>query len=370
MEPLRRKCADRGDRSRRSASAATLDVTMSEIAGRAGVSSALAHHYFGAKDDLLARDDAARCLSDLRIDTSSARGFDRQPTARAPACRPIIAVNFSAEAVPAGDVIAAWLAFYVEAQRSPALRRLLRDLRAHRLQSNLTQRPGPAPATPCAPTRPMSPKAISGADRRALHPPGAAGRARPMPASAVALVEDYVEHASSRHGGQRMNTRQPNILIVMVDQLAGTLSSPTGRPTSCTRRTSRRSPRARRASRNNYTASPLCAPGRAAFMSGQLPSRTRRLRQRRRVSPRRHPDLCASPAGVPATTPCLSGKMHFVGPDQMHGFEEQADDRRLPGRFRLDAGLPQAGRAHRLVVPQSRLGDRRGHGGDHQPAGV
>jgi AcrR family transcriptional regulator len=31
----------------------TLDVTMSEIAGRAGVSSALAHHYFGAKDGLL-----------------------------------------------------------------------------------------------------------------------------------------------------------------------------------------------------------------------------------------------------------------------------------------------------------------------------
>jgi choline-sulfatase len=25
---------------------------------------------------------------------------------------------------------------------------------------------------------------------------------------------------------------------------------------------------------NNYTASPLCAPGRASFMSGQLPSRT------------------------------------------------------------------------------------------------
>ena len=32
----------------------SLDVTMTDIAGRAGVSTALAHHYFGAKDELLA----------------------------------------------------------------------------------------------------------------------------------------------------------------------------------------------------------------------------------------------------------------------------------------------------------------------------
>ena len=52
MEPLRRKAlidaavlaiGERG----------SLDVTMSEIATRAGVSAALAHHYFGGKDDLL-----------------------------------------------------------------------------------------------------------------------------------------------------------------------------------------------------------------------------------------------------------------------------------------------------------------------------
>src|ERR687892_1358368 len=52
MEPLRRRAlidatiSAIGERG-------SLDVTMSEIAGRAGVSSALAHHYFGAKDDLL-----------------------------------------------------------------------------------------------------------------------------------------------------------------------------------------------------------------------------------------------------------------------------------------------------------------------------
>ena len=31
----------------------SLDVTVAQIASRAGVSSALAHHYFGAKDDLI-----------------------------------------------------------------------------------------------------------------------------------------------------------------------------------------------------------------------------------------------------------------------------------------------------------------------------
>ena len=52
MEPMRRRAlidaaiAAIGARG-------SLDVTMSDIASRAGVSSALAHHYFGAKEGLL-----------------------------------------------------------------------------------------------------------------------------------------------------------------------------------------------------------------------------------------------------------------------------------------------------------------------------
>src|SRR6476619_337884 len=46
----------------------SLDVTVSEIAGRAGVSSALAHHYFGAKDDLLLA-TMRRLLADLGRDS-------------------------------------------------------------------------------------------------------------------------------------------------------------------------------------------------------------------------------------------------------------------------------------------------------------
>ena len=49
----------------------SLDVTMSDIAGRAGVSSALAHHYFGAKDDLL-QATMRRLLADLGRDIVAA----------------------------------------------------------------------------------------------------------------------------------------------------------------------------------------------------------------------------------------------------------------------------------------------------------
>lgn len=72
---------------------------------------------------------------------------------------------------------------------------------------------------------------------------------------------------------------------------------------------------------NNYTASPLCAPGRASFMSGQLPSRTRvydNAAEFASAIPTYAHHLRAS-----GYYTCLSGKMHFVGPDQLHGFEER-----------------------------------------------
>ncbi|MCL4149347.1 UNVERIFIED_CONTAM: hypothetical protein GTU68_046936 [Idotea baltica] len=73
--------------------------------------------------------------------------------------------------------------------------------------------------------------------------------------------------------------------------------------------------------KNAYTASPLCAPGRASFMSGQLPSRTQIYDNAAEFS-----------SSIPTYAhhlrragyqTCLSGKMHFVGPDQLHGFEER-----------------------------------------------
>ena len=66
---------------------------------------------------------------------------------------------------------------------------------------------------------------------------------------------------------------QPNILILMVDQLNGTLF-PDG-PADWLHAPNLKALAARSTRfANAYTGSPLCAPGRASFMSGQLPSRT------------------------------------------------------------------------------------------------
>ena len=114
--------------------------------------------------------------------------------------------------------------------------------------------------------------------------------------------------------------KKPNILIFMVDQLNGTLF-PDG-PADWLhvpniRALADRSTRFK----NAYTASPLCAPGRAAFMSGQLPSATGVYDNAAEFAssiPTYAHDLRR--AGDPS---CLWGKMHFVGPDQLHGFEER-----------------------------------------------
>jgi choline-sulfatase len=118
--------------------------------------------------------------------------------------------------------------------------------------------------------------------------------------------------------GTQMTT--PNILILMVDQLNGTLF-PDG-PAEWLHAPNLKKLAARSVRfQNCYTASPLCAPGRASFMSGQLPSVT---------------GVYDNAAEFPSSLPtyahhlrragyqtALSGKMHFVGPDQLHGFEER-----------------------------------------------
>ncbi|MEO1679902.1 MAG: choline-sulfatase [Pseudomonadota bacterium] len=122
----------------------------------------------------------------------------------------------------------------------------------------------------------------------------------------------------------------PNILILMVDQLNGTLF-PDG-PADWLHTLNLRA-LAERSARfaTCYTASPLCAPGRASFMSGQLPSRTRV-----------YDNAAEFASDIPTYAhhlrragyqTCLSGKMHFVGPDQLHGFEERLTTDVYPADF-------------------------------------
>ncbi len=112
--------------------AGSLDVTVSQIARRAGVSSALAHHYFGTKEQIYLA--AMRHIltvfgAQVRAGLHGANGHRGRIEAIITAC--FDAENFR----PA--VIAAWLNFYVQAQTSKDARRLLRVYQK-RLRSNLT----------------------------------------------------------------------------------------------------------------------------------------------------------------------------------------------------------------------------------------
>ncbi len=122
----------------------------------------------------------------------------------------------------------------------------------------------------------------------------------------------------------------PNILILMVDQLNGTLF-PDG-PADWLHAPNLRA-LADRSARfaNVYTASPLCAPGRASFMSGQLPSRTGVYDNAAEF--RSDIPTYAHHLRRAGYYTCLSGKMHFVGPDQLHGFEDRMTTDIYPADF-------------------------------------
>ncbi|MEM8851538.1 MAG: transcriptional regulator BetI [Pseudomonadota bacterium] len=109
----------------------SLDVTVGRIARRAGVSSALAHHYFGSKDRILIA-AMRQILRQLAADHRQALVAAGTPRARLSAT---IRASFG-QASFQREVIVAWLAFYVRAQGDPVARRLLLLYQA-RLRSNL-----------------------------------------------------------------------------------------------------------------------------------------------------------------------------------------------------------------------------------------
>ena len=123
---------------------------------------------------------------------------------------------------------------------------------------------------------------------------------------------------------------KPNILILMVDQLNGTLF-PDGPADWLHAPNLKRLAAKSVRFKNAYTASPLCAPGRAAFMSGQLPSRNGVYDNAAEF--RSDIPTYAHHLRRAGYYTALSGKMHFVGPDQLHGFEERLTTDIYPADF-------------------------------------
>ncbi|MFP6561628.1 choline-sulfatase [Paraburkholderia sp. B3] len=123
---------------------------------------------------------------------------------------------------------------------------------------------------------------------------------------------------------------KPNLLVLMADQMTPSSLRAYGNAVS-------RTPRIDALAREGvvfdsaYCPSPLCAPSRFSLMAGQLPSKI---------------GAYDNAAEFPAQTltfahylraagyrTVLSGKMHFCGPDQLHGFEERLTTDIYPADF-------------------------------------
>ncbi|WP_205859868.1 choline-binding transcriptional repressor BetI [Cochlodiniinecator piscidefendens] len=130
MEPIRREALVKATITE-IGRAGSLDVTVSQIAKRAGVSSALAHHYFGGKDQIF----LAAMRHILTVYGAQVRGalvLAKSPRDRVEG---VIRASFEAGNFRP-EVISAWLNFYVQAQTSKEAARLLR-IYQKRMHSNL-----------------------------------------------------------------------------------------------------------------------------------------------------------------------------------------------------------------------------------------
>lgn len=92
---------------------------------------------------------------------------------------------------------------------------------------------------------------------------------------------------------------------------------------------------------NFYCNFPLCAPSRASMSTGMLASKVGAF-----------DNAAELPASVPTYAhylrnlgydTCLSGKMHYVGPDQLHGFETRLTTDIYPGDFSWTPDWAQKG---------------------------
>ena len=127
-----------------------------------------------------------------------------------------------------------------------------------------------------------------------------------------------------------MATRSPNFLIIMADFMGALALPPYGNLVAKTPNITRLAEEGV-VFQNAYCNYPLCAPSRASMMSGLLPSQI---------------GVYDNGAEFPASIPTfahylrrlgyrceLSGKMHFVGPDQLHGFDQRLTSDLVPADF-------------------------------------
>lgn len=137
-----------------------------------------------------------------------------------------------------------------------------------------------------------------------------------------------------------MTVSSPNILLIMADQLVPQLTGAYGHPVVQTPHLDRLAAEGVRFDAA-YSPCPVCAPARAAMMTGQHVSTIGAWDN-------------AAPFGSDEPTiahyltragydTVLSGKMHFIGPDQLHGFHRRFTTNVYPADF---AWAPVRGAEH------------------------
>lgn len=128
-----------------------------------------------------------------------------------------------------------------------------------------------------------------------------------------------------------MATKKPNILYIMADQMAAPLLAFHDKDSPI------KTPNLNRLAEEGvvfdsaYCNSPLCAPSRFVMVTGQLPSKIGA-----------YDNAADLPADIPTYAhylrregyhTALAGKMHFCGPDQLHGYEQRLTSDIYPGDY-------------------------------------
>ncbi|KAL4816643.1 alkaline-phosphatase-like protein [Aspergillus spinulosporus] len=128
-----------------------------------------------------------------------------------------------------------------------------------------------------------------------------------------------------------MAARKPNILYIMADQMAAPLLAFHDKDSPI------KTPNLNKLAEEGvvfdsaYCNSPLCAPSRFVMVTGQLPSKIGA-----------YDNAADLPADIPTYAhylrregyhTALAGKMHFCGPDQLHGYEQRLTSDIYPGDY-------------------------------------
>jgi len=148
-----------------------------------------------------------------------------------------------------------------------------------------------------------------------------------------------------------MNNR-PNILIIMSDQHAPNAMGCAGDPVIRTPNLDRLAGQGMRFT-NAYCPCPLCVPSRMSFMSGRYPSRNEVWTNNAMLAS----SIPTWPhvLGLAGYETALIGRMHFLGPDQRHGFME----RPIGEGTARHPGAPELGGPRYTRFPMSTAGQKR-----------